>query len=139
VIPISIYDATLMLVTPTGKPIVGASVKLGTKALGLTGAAGDVLAPLVPAGSFPVNATWYGRDISPTANLAIKGTRTYLVTASKVYTLQVRVVGAQEQGLTGAHVDVKLGGSSIYSGVTDADGVVTLELPSATYSVSATY
>jgi hypothetical protein len=78
-------------------------------------------------------------DISPTDKVAIKGTRTYLVTASNIYTLQVRVVGSQEQGLAGAHVDVKMGSTPIYSGVADADGVVTMEVPAATYTATGTY
>jgi hypothetical protein len=139
VVPASIYDATIRIVTPSGRPIVGAEVSVAGVSLGKTGATGEVVAPLIPAGSYAISAKWYGQDVSPAESLAVKGTRTYLMTASKVYTLQVRAVGAQEQGLAGAHVDVKLAGATIFSGVADSDGVVTLELPSATYSVSATY
>jgi len=139
VVPASIYDATIRIVTSSGRPIVGAEVSVAGVSLGKTGATGEVVAPLIPAGSYAVSAKWYGQDVSPAETLAVKGTRTYLVTASKIYTLQVRAVGAQEQGLAGAHVDVKLAGATIFSGVADSDGVVTLELPSATYAVSATY
>jgi hypothetical protein len=89
----SVYDAFIRLVTPTGRPIVGADVSLAGVSLGRTGATGEVVAPLIPAGSYAVSAKWYGQDVSPAETLAVKGTRTYLVTASKIYTLQVRVVG----------------------------------------------
>ena len=139
VVPASIYDATIRIVTSSGRPIVGAEVSVAGVSLGKTGATGEVVAPLIPAGSYAISAKWYGQDVSPAESLAVKGTRTYLVTASKVYTLQIRAVGAQEQGLAGAHIDVKLAGATVFSGVADSDGVVTLELPSATYAVSATY
>jgi hypothetical protein len=139
VVQASIYDAIVKLVTPTGRPVVGAEISVAGVPLGRTGATGEVVAPLIPAGSYNVSAKWYGQDVSPAEKLVVKGTRTYLLTAEKIATLQVRVLGAQGQGLGGAHVDVKLGTITVFSGVADSDGVVTLELPYGTYSVSATY
>ncbi len=70
-IQLPIFDATITMVTPSGKPIVGAAVTVGGVALGTTDAAGNVLAPSIPSGSFTVTSSWYGQDISPTVPLTV--------------------------------------------------------------------
>jgi len=138
-VPLPIYDATVKLVTPSGKPIVGAEVTVAGVALGKTDAEGNVLAASIPAGSFTVSATWYGLDISPTVPLTVTLSRTYLLTASKIALVQIQVVGAQNQGLPGAQVSIKTGTTTVFTGMANNDGVVAVELPFGTYEAKASY
>jgi len=140
-VPLPIFDATVKLVTPSGRPIVGALVKVaGFPTEGITtDAEGNVLLTQIPAGSFPVTATWFGQPINPTLPLVVTISRTYLLTASNIAVVQVQVVGAQSQGLPGAHVTIKVGATTVFSGMANEDGVVVMELPFGTYTVAASY
>ncbi|MGQ9514771.1 MAG: MSCRAMM family protein [Thermoproteota archaeon] len=143
-VPATVYDAELQLITPTGKPISGADVSLADVPLGLTGADGKVLATQVPSryteetAAYPVTAIWYGVDISP-GSVVITSTKTYILTASSVATLTVQVVGAQGQGLNAAQVEITKGDQTVFSGVTNEQGVVSIEVPYGTYNVRADY
>jgi len=138
-VPLPIFDATVTLVTPSGKPIVGADVTVGGVALGRTDAAGNALAASIPSGSYTVAAIWYGQDISPTVPLTVTLSRTYLLTASKIALVQIQVVGAQNQGLPQAAVSIKIGTTTVFTGMTNNDGVVAIELPYGTYEVKVSY
>jgi len=138
-VPLPIFDATVTLVTPSGKPIVGAGITVGGTALGMTDAAGNALAASIPSGSYTVAAIWYGQDISPTVPLTVTLSRTYLLTASKIALVQIQVVGAQNQGLPQAAVSIKTGATTVFTGMTNNDGVVAIELPFGTYDVKASH
>jgi len=138
-VPLPIFDVTVQLVTPSGKPITNAAVTVGGVALGVTDAAGSVSAPSIPGGSYTVTATWFGLDISPATPLAVSLSGTRLLTASHIAAVQVQVVGAQNQGLAGAQVTVKTGTTTVFSGIASSDGVVNLELPYGSYSITATH
>jgi len=139
IVPLPIFDATVTLVTPSGKPIVGATITVGGVALGTTDAAGNALAASIPSGSYTVTSSWYGQDISPTVPLTVTLSRTYLLTASKIALVQIQVVGAQNQGLPQAAVTIKIGTTTVFTGMTNNDGVAALELPYGTYSVTASH
>jgi len=137
-VPLPIFDATVTLVTPSGKPIVGAAVTVGGNSQ-TTDAAGDAVFTSIPSGSYTVTASWFGLNINPTAPLTVTLSRTYLLTASNIALVSVQVVGAQSQGLSGANVVVKTGATTVFNGVASSDGAVALELPYGTYDFSATY
>jgi len=139
IVPLPIFDATVTLVTPSGKPIVGATLTVGGVALGMTDAAGNVLAASIPSGSYTVTSSWFGQDISPTVPLTVTLSRTYLLTASKIALVQIQVVGAQNQGLPQAAVTIKIGTTTVFTGMTNNDGVAAMELPYGTYSVTASH
>lgn len=136
-IALPIYDATVKLVTPSGKPIVGADIKVGPVGVGKTGAEGSVEVTQIPAGSYAVSATWFGKDVSPAAPLSVSVSRTYLMTASKVAILQIQVVGAQNQGLGGSSVTITPTGTTtpVFTGVTNPDGMAAVEVPYGSYEV----
>jgi len=138
-VPLPIFDATVTLVTPSGKPIVGADVTVGGVALGKTDTQGSVLAASIPSGSYTVTSSWYGQDISPTVPLTVTASMTYTITASRIAGVQVQVVGAFNQGLPQVPVTIKTGSTTVFTGVTNNDGVAALELPYGTYSVTASY
>jgi hypothetical protein len=105
----------------------------------MTDAAGNVLAASIPSGSYTVTSAWYGQDISPTVPLTVTLSRTYLLTASKIALVQIQVVGAQNQGLPQAAVTIKIGTTTVFTGMTNNDGVAAMELPFGTYSVTASH
>jgi len=145
IIPATVYDAELQLVSPSGKPISGAEMSLAGVALGMTGADGKVVAPQVPSkhtetdAAYPVTAMWLGIDVSP-GPVTITSSRTYILTATNVATLTVQAVGAQGQGLSAAQVDIKnSAGTTVFSGVTNEQGIVNVEVPYDTYTVAVDY
>ena len=144
-IPATVYDAELQLVSPTGKPIANAEISLAGIPLGLTGADGKVLATQVPSryseetAAYPVTATWFGVDVSPDP-VTVTSTKTYIMTAKNVATLTVQVVGAQGQGLNAAQVEIKnSAGTTIFSGVSNEQGIASVEVPYGTYNIRADY
>jgi len=146
IIPATVYDAELQLVSPSGKPISGAMMSLANVSLGMTGADGKVVASQVPgkyteAGTtaYPVTAMWLGVDVSP-GPVVVTASRTYILTASNIATLTVQVVGAQGQGLNAAQVDIKnSAGTTVFSGVANEQGVASVEVPYGTYSIHTEY
>ncbi|HYA21588.1 MAG TPA: carboxypeptidase-like regulatory domain-containing protein, partial [Thermoproteota archaeon] len=137
-VPLPIFDATVTLVTPSGKPIVGANVAVGGNSQ-TTDATGDAVFTSIPSGSYTVTASWFGLNINPTAPLTVTLSRTYLLTASNIALVSVQVVGAQSQGLSGANVVIKTGSITVFNGMASSDGTVALELPYGTYDFHATY
>ncbi|MGC9086578.1 MAG: hypothetical protein ACP5IT_10335, partial [Thermoproteota archaeon] len=101
---------------------------------GTTDATGAVAISQIPAGSYPVSITWLGTDVSPTAPLSVALSQAYLVTASKIATVTVQVLGAQNQGLAGATVTI-----GPITGITTGDGTFVTEIPFGTYTVTASY
>lgn len=141
----TVYDAELQLVSPSGKQIVNAEVWLAGVSLGVTGADGKALATQVPGWytpthrPYPVMATWLGEDVSP-GEVDITSTRTYVLTAKNVATLTVHVVGAQGQGLNAAQVEIQTSkGTTVFSGVSDEQGFVSIEVPYGTYDIKVDY
>jgi hypothetical protein len=141
----SIYDVTLQLVTPSGKPISGANMSLAGVLLGMTDADGKVVALQVPSNdshrtaAYPVTAIWYGIDVSP-APITITASKTYVLRASNVANLSVQVVGARGQGLYAAKVDIKnSAGITVFRLVTNEQGVASVEVPYDTYTISVNY
>ena len=138
-VQLPIFDATVTLVTPSGRPIVGATVTVVGGTGQTTDAAGNVLFTSIPSGSYSVTATWYVQPINPTQSLAVTLSRTYLLTASNIALVAVQVIGAQNQGLSGANVVVKTGTTTVFNGMASSDGTVALELPYGNYNFHATY
>ncbi|MGC9086967.1 MAG: carboxypeptidase regulatory-like domain-containing protein, partial [Thermoproteota archaeon] len=98
-----LYDVVLKLVSPRGAPLVAADVKIGGFE-GTTDSNGVLVIPYtMPAGSYPLTVTWLGADVSP-APLNVVGSQTYTLTAKNIATVTVQVLGAQNQGLSGATV-----------------------------------
>jgi hypothetical protein len=135
----------LHIVTPSGRPIAGAEVDLARVDLGQTDANGDVVAAQLPgtytstSAPYPVTVIWLGVDISP-APVTIAASDTYVLTASNVGSLAVQVVGAQGQGLGSAQVEISnSAGTTVFNGVADGQGLVSIEVPYGTYSVSVNY
>lgn len=141
----TVYDAELQLVSPSGKPIVNAEMRLAGVSLGVTGADGRALAAQVPSWytpthhPYPVMATWLGEDVSP-GEVDITSTRTYVLTARNVSTITVHVVGAQGQGLNAAQVEIKTSrGIMAFYGASDEQGFVSIEVPYGTYDINVDY
>ncbi|NHV06971.1 MAG: carboxypeptidase regulatory-like domain-containing protein, partial [Thaumarchaeota archaeon] len=133
-VPVPLYDITLKVVSPRGTPLVAADVKVGGISVGTTDATGSIAISQIPAGSYPVSITWLGTDVSPTAPLSVALSQAYLVTASKIATVTVQVLGAQNQGLSGATVTI-----GPITGITTGDGTFTTEIPFGTYTATASY
>jgi hypothetical protein len=128
-----LYDVVLKLVSPRGAPLVAADVKIGSFE-GTTDSNGVLVIPYtMPAGSYPLTVTWLGADVSP-APLNVVGSQTYTVTAKNIATVTVQVLGAQNQGLSGATVTI-----GPITGVTTGDGTFVTEIPFGTYTVTASY
>jgi hypothetical protein len=134
-----VFDVNVILVTPSGKPMVDANVTIGGVVIGKTDTLGEVLAASIASGSYTVTANWYGLDISPTVPLTVTLSRAYLLTAGRMALVQILVVGAQGEGLPGAAVTIKTGTTTVFTGMANNDGVVAVELPYGTYGVMASY
>ncbi|MGC9086872.1 MAG: carboxypeptidase-like regulatory domain-containing protein, partial [Thermoproteota archaeon] len=108
IIQVPLYDVVLKLVSPRGTPLVAADIKIGNFEANAD-STGSVIISQIPAGSYPLTITWLGADVSPAMplNVVLSSaalTQTYTVTASKIATVTVQVLGAQNQGLSGATV-----------------------------------
>lgn len=141
----SVYDAELQLVSPLGNPITGAEVSLAGVTLGWTGVDGKVVAPQVPSkhtetdAAYPATAMWLGVDVSP-GPVTITASKIYILTASNVASLTVQVVGAQGQGLNASEVEIRnSAGTTVFSGVSNEQGIVNVEVPYDTYSIHTDY
>jgi len=140
-----VYDVELELVSPSGKPIVNAEVRLAGVLLGSTGANGKVIAMQVPYcytrehRPYPVTATWLGEDVSP-GDVEVTATGTYVLTAKNVSTLTVHITGAQGQGLKYAQVEIMTAsGITVFSGLSNEQGFVSIEVPYGTYGIRTDY
>jgi hypothetical protein len=141
----SVYNITLQLVSPSGMPVSGAQISLAGTSIGTTDADGEVVALQVPSTytdtmiGYPVSATWFGVDVSP-GPVSITTSRTYVLTASNVATLTVKVVGTRDQGLGGSQVNIEnSAGTTVFNGIADQQGIVSIEVPYGTYGVGANY
>lgn len=141
----SVYDVTLQLVTPQGRPIPNVAIALAGVSLGLTDAEGEITAVQVPSWhtptqrEYPVTATWFGADVSPNP-VMVQGTGVYRLVARDMANLTVQVLGARGQDLSRAQVDVRnSAGTMVFSGVANKQGVASVEVPYGTYSLRADY
>ncbi|MGQ9514935.1 MAG: hypothetical protein ACUVTL_07815 [Thermoproteota archaeon] len=141
----TVYDIELQLITPKGNPIMNAEVWLADVLLGKTDANGKVYATQVPSlytpthRSYPVKAKWLGVDMG-IGEINVTHTGTYVFTAKNVATLTVQVIGAHRQGLSAANIEIKTSdGKIVYSGISNEQGIVGVEVPYGTYSISVNY
>lgn len=133
---LDIRDVRISFASPFGTPLAGATVELtkpdGTKVTEVLGPDGTVtLKEVVPGKISYTVKDWKGIPIgySGSADRA----PVIAVTVPKIGKLTVKVVGARGQGVEGATVGIEKVGTF----TTDASGVVSLELPSGSYSVTA--
>lgn len=134
-----ICDARIRLLSPSGSPLPNADVVVGGVHVGMTGSDGSVMALSIPKGSFNVAVSLYGQDISPTAPLTVTASTTFTMTAGNMARLQIQIVSALNQGLAQTNVMVRIGTTTVFTGATDDDGALSLELPYGTYSITASY
>jgi len=137
-----VYDATLVVKTPKGTLLTAATVSVkypdDTTATATTTPAGEVKFTQIPIGTLTVTGvTWLGKSITVTpASFTVDKTGVYTLTTTNVYTLTVKVVGARGQGLGPTAVSIAPLGVSVE---TDESGVVSVEVPAGTYTVSVNY
>ncbi|MEM2168161.1 MAG: carboxypeptidase-like regulatory domain-containing protein [Candidatus Bathyarchaeia archaeon] len=138
VVVMPVYDVALRLVTRKGTPLAGVEVKVEGEPVGATtGLTGEVLVTQIPAGTYSVSARWLDTDLAlPSLKVTASGIVT--LTPTNVYTLTVRVLGAQGQAIEGATVRVTKGAVEL-TRLTDKDGKAEIELPGASYNVEVTY
>jgi len=140
----TVYDVELQFVTQSGKPVVGAEVRLGSVLLGLTNTNGEVNVTQIPSlymqtcQPYPVKVTWLGVDISPD-DVIIEATKIYMLTVKNIGPLVVQVIDAHRQNLKGAKVDISKSGKLINSVMTNEQGMVSVEVPFGTYDIKADY
>jgi len=142
----SVYDVTIQLVTPSGKPIANAPLFLNEILVGNTDGDGKVLVGQLPSKysasrlDYPVRAIWFDIPLEIDTKLVVTSSKTYPLIAGNVATLTVQVVGAQGQGLSAAAVDItNSAGYKVFSGVTNEQGIVNTEVPFDTYTVHTDY
>ncbi|MEM4976771.1 MAG: carboxypeptidase-like regulatory domain-containing protein, partial [Desulfurococcaceae archaeon] len=138
VVIMPVYDVTLRLVTRKGTPLAGVDVKVEGVDVGTTsGLTGEVLVTQIPSGTYSVSARWLDADLTmPSLTVTASGVVT--LTPTNVYTLTVRVLGAQGQAIEGATVRVTKGAVEL-TRLTDKDGKAEIELPGAGYNIEVTY
>ncbi|MGQ9478663.1 MAG: hypothetical protein ACUVQ0_01410 [Thermoproteota archaeon] len=137
-ITMPVYDVTLKLLTPRGKPIVGAEVNLSGAYLGRTDAYGRITTVQVPAGSYAVFAEWLGEHlVLHTVNFTVG--REVTLTPRNVHSLTVMVRGAWEQALEGAGVTILKEDFEVARVLTDRSGNVELELPDGEYTLEVSF
>jgi hypothetical protein len=133
---LDIFDVKLTFVTPFGTPLADAKVTVtkpdGTSVTGTLDASGSIVIKEVPKGDLAfVVEEWKGLPI------AFKGSRpraaAISVKVENIGKLAVRVVGARGQGIDGATVTVE----NVGTFTSDASGLVTVEVPSGSYTVTA--
>ena len=134
-----ICDARIKLLSPSGVPLPGADLVVDGVYLGETGSDGSVAALSIPKGSFTVTASMYGQGISPTVPLVVTASATFTVTATSIARLQIQVVNALDQGLAEANVMVGVRAATVFTGATDDQGTLSLELPYGLYYITASY
>ncbi|MEM4669344.1 MAG: carboxypeptidase-like regulatory domain-containing protein [Thermofilum sp.] len=133
---LDIRDIKISFSSPFGTPLAGATVEITkpgaikeTYTLGPDGAV--TLREVLPGTiSFTVK-DWKGIPVAFSGSAA--RAPAIAVTVPKIGKLTVKVTGARGQGVDGATVNVDKVGTF----TTDASGVVSLELPSGSYSVKA--
>ncbi|MEM1632003.1 MAG: carboxypeptidase-like regulatory domain-containing protein, partial [Thermofilum sp.] len=133
---LDIRDIKISFSSPFGTPLAGATVEITkpgaikeTYTLGPDGAV--TLREVLPGTiSFTVK-DWKGIPVAFSGSAA--RAPVIAVTVPKIGKLTVKVTGARGQGVDGATVNVDKVGTF----TTDASGVVSLELPSGSYSVKA--
>ncbi|MEZ0346040.1 MAG: carboxypeptidase-like regulatory domain-containing protein, partial [Infirmifilum sp.] len=135
-VKLDIYDMQLTFTTPFGTPMAGASVTITTPdGRSLTDAldsSGSITVKEVPPGKVGITVnTWKGLNVGYTTS--VDRAPAVGVTVPTIGKLTVKVLGARGQGVEGATVSIQ----NVGTFTTDASGVVSLELPQGSYSVSA--
>ncbi|WP_288007735.1 carboxypeptidase-like regulatory domain-containing protein, partial [Thermofilum sp.] len=133
---LDIFDVKLTFVSPFGTPLANAKVTItkpdGTTVSDTLDASGSIVVKEVPPGNLQYTvAEWNGLPVQFSGSVARAGE--IGVTVTKIGKLTVKVLGARGQGIDGATVAVEKVGTF----TTDASGVVSLELPSGSYGVTA--
>jgi hypothetical protein len=133
---LDIFDVKLTFVSPFGTPLANAKVTItkpdGTTVSDTLDASGSIVVREVPPGNLQYTvAEWNGLPVQFSGSVARAGE--IGVTVTKIGKLTVKVLGARGQGIDGATVAVEKVGTF----TTDASGVVSLELPSGSYGVTA--
>jgi hypothetical protein len=133
---LDIFDVKLTFVSPFGTPLANAKVTItkpdGTTVSDTLDASGSIVVKEVPPGNLQYTvAEWNGLPVQFSGSVARAGE--IGITVSKIGKLTVKVLGARGQGIDGATVAVEKVGTF----TTDASGVVSLELPSGSYGVTA--
>jgi hypothetical protein len=133
---LDIFDVKLTFVSPFGTPLANAKVTItkpdGTTISDTLDASGSIVVKEVPPGNIQYTVVeWNGLPVQFSGTVARAGE--IGVTVTKIGKLTVKVLGARGQGIDGATVAVEKVGTF----TTDASGVVSLELPSGSYGVTA--
>ena len=124
-----IYDVTVGLLTPFGDPIKGAQMSVGGVWVGVTDEDGNVAVQGMPNGTFPLSATLYGLDISPSSSLTVRGNDIYQFTATRMGNLRIKVATQIGLGIPESGVTIRTNLTVAFSGKTDSQGEVTCCLP----------
>lgn len=146
-----VKDVTLKLSTPFGTPMAGAEVEVSGPAVETVNSDGRYIAengvvtlPYVLLSKFEkgfeltldVEAkvlAW--RDMPINYRTVVPASESMKVTVPKIGKLVVKVVGSRGQGISGADVTVK--GPIIFRGITDSNGIFTIELVEGRWIVAA--
>ncbi|MGB9786534.1 MAG: carboxypeptidase regulatory-like domain-containing protein, partial [Infirmifilum uzonense] len=135
-VKLDIYDVQLTFTSPFGTPLANAAVQIttpdGRTISDTLDSSGSITVKEVPPGkiSFSVG-TWKGLNIGYSGS--VDRQPSVGITVPSIGKLTVKVVGARGQGVEGATVTVQ----NVGSFTSDASGIVTLEIPQGTYTVTA--
>ncbi|MGC8986913.1 carboxypeptidase regulatory-like domain-containing protein, partial [Infirmifilum sp.] len=135
-VKLDIYDVQLTFTSPFGTPLANAAVQIttpdGRTTTETLDSSGSITVKEVPPGkiSFSVG-TWKGLNIGYSGS--VDRQPSVGITVPSIGKLTVKVVGARGQGVEGATVTVQ----NVGSFTSDASGIVTLEIPQGTYTVTA--
>ncbi|MGC9096486.1 MAG: carboxypeptidase regulatory-like domain-containing protein [Infirmifilum sp.] len=135
-VKLDIYDVQLTFTSPFGTPLANAAVQITTPDGRIISdtldSSGSITVKEVPPGkiSFSVG-TWKGLNIGYSGS--VDRQPSVGITVPSIGKLTVKVVGARGQGVEGATVTVQ----NVGSFTSDASGIVTLEIPQGTYTVTA--
>jgi len=136
---VRIFSIVIKLFTRGNTPLSDIPVYINGRSVGFTSIDGSLRIPNIITGLYEVRATWLGIEIG-SGSVVIESEGDYVITARNVATLTVQVVGAQGQGLNAAQVEVKnITGATMFSGVSNEQGVARIEVPYGTYNVSVDY
>ncbi|MHB9303195.1 carboxypeptidase-like regulatory domain-containing protein [Thermofilum pendens] len=133
---LDIFDVKLTFTSPFGTPLAGATVTItkpdGTSITDSLDSSGSITVKEVPPGNLQYTVKdWKGIAIGYSGSVA--RAPAVGITVPKIGKLTVKVLGARGQGIEGATVAIE----NVGTFTTDASGIVSLELPSGTYAVTA--
>jgi len=134
----AVLHVTIRAADPKGRAVGGLEVDLG-RAAHVTSPFGEVGFDLVPAGPYPVTFFSNGSKIGE-ATVDVGPSSTSFTIQVNLYDLNVRVIGAQGQGLPLATVFVRKDGSVVQTLNADENGIATAtQLIAGDYEVLADY